>query len=178
MNTFFIILAVIAGIIILLLLLGLVAPKGYTIEREIIINKPTNDVFHYIKHLKNQDHYSKWVMMDPDMKKDFRGTDGNVGFVYAWDGNKKAGKGEQEIKGIVEGQKLDVEVRFIKPFEGVAKTPFTTEAVNGSQTKVKWGMSSQLKYPMNIMLLFMNFDKMLGKDIQLSLVTLKGILEK
>lgn len=55
--------------------------------------------------------------MDPNMKKDFRGTDGTVGFVYAWDGNKKAGKGEQEIKKITEGERVDVEVRFEKPLK-------------------------------------------------------------
>jgi len=178
MNTIIIILSVIAGIIALLLLLALFTKKGYTIEREITINKPKTEVFNYLKHLKNQDHFSKWVMMDPDLKKDFRGTDGTVGFVYAWEGNKKAGKGEQEIKKISEGERLDVEVRFIKPFEGIAYTPFTTETLQPDQTKVKWGMSSQLKYPMNIMMLFMNFDKILGKDIEASLFNLKGILEK
>lgn len=178
MNTIIMILFVIAGIIALLLLLALFTKKSYTIEREIAINKPKTEVFNYLKHLKNQDHYNKWVMMDPQLKKEFRGTDGTEGFVYAWEGNKKAGKGEQEIKRIKEGEKLDVEVRFIKPFEGIANTPFTTETLQPGQTKVKWGMSSQLKYPMNIMLLFMNFDKILGKDLEVSLGNLKNILEK
>jgi hypothetical protein len=35
-----------------------------------------------------------------------------------------------------------------------------------------------MKYPMNAMLLFMNMDKMLGKDQETSLVSLKNILEK
>jgi uncharacterized protein YndB with AHSA1/START domain len=177
MNIVIIILLVIAGIIVLLLLLALFVRKSYTIEREITINKPRNEVFNYIKHLKNQDHYNKWAMTDPGKKKDFRGTDGTVGFVYAWDGNKKAGKGEQEIMRIVEGERLDVEIRFVKPFEAVGNTPFITEALPGNQTKVKWGMSSRLKYPMNIMLL-MNLEKMLGKDLQTSLGNLKRILEK
>lgn len=178
MNIIIIILLVIAGIIALFLVLALFAKKGYTIEREITINKPKGEVFNYIKHLKNQDHYSKWVMMDPNLKKDFRGIDGTPGFVYAWEGNKKAGKGEQEIKRIAEGERMDVEVRFIKPFEGIANTPFITEAVNGNQTKVKWGMSSRMKYPMNVMLLFMNFDKILGADLEVSLGNLKTILER
>ncbi len=114
--------------------------------------------------------------MDPNMKKDFRGTDGTVGFVYAWDGNKNAGKGEQEIKNITEGERVDVEVRFEKPFEGIATAPIITEAVSENQTKVKWGMKGKSKYPMNFMNLFMN--NMLGKDLETSLTTLKSILEK
>jgi hypothetical protein len=178
MNIIITILLVIGAIIILFLLVALFSKKGYAIEREVIINKPIQDVFNFIKHLRNQERFSKWVMMDPNMKKDFRGSDGNVGFVYAWDGNKKAGKGEQEITRIFEGKRVDIEVRFIRPFEGIAQTPFTTESVASDKTRVKWGMATTLKYPMNVMLLFMNMDNILGKDIQSSLVTLKGILEE
>jgi hypothetical protein len=35
-----------------------------------------------------------------------------------------------------------------------------------------------MKYPMNIMLLFMNMDEMLGKDLETGLVNLKAVMEK
>ncbi|MEO6454052.1 MAG: SRPBCC family protein, partial [Ginsengibacter sp.] len=124
------ILLVIAVFIAILLIAALFIDKSYSIEREITINKPRHEVFDYVKHLKNQDNYSKWIMLDPDMKKEFRGMDGNVGFVYAWDGNGDAGKGEQEIKGITEGERIDVEVRFERPMQGIAFTPIVTEAVS------------------------------------------------
>jgi hypothetical protein len=56
-------------------------------------------------------------------EKSVRGTDGMVGFVYARGGNDQAEKGEQEIKNITEGERIDVEVRFIKPFEGIVNAP-------------------------------------------------------
>lgn len=37
-------------------------------------------------------------MLDPNMEKEFKGTDGTVGFIYGWNGNKEGGEGEQEIK--------------------------------------------------------------------------------
>lgn len=166
----------VGALIILLLIVALFVKKQYAIEREITINKSKAEVFGFIKHLKNQDQYSKWVQTDPNMEKDFRGTDGTVGFVYAWNGNKKAGEGEQEIKFIKEGEKLEVEVRFIRPFVSVAQTPFTTEAVSANQTKVKWGMRGANPYPLNLMNLFMS--GMLGKDLEISLINLKTILEK
>ena len=178
MNTLLVILVVIAILIALLLIVALFSKKEYTLGREITINKPKQVVFDYVKLLKNQDHYSKWVMMDPNMKKDFKGTDGTVGFIYAWDGNKQAGKGEQEIKQLREGERIDMEIRFERPFKGVAETYMTTENAGGNQTKVKWVFGSKLKYPMNLMLVFMNMDKLLGKDMETSLTTLKGILEK
>lgn len=166
----------VVGFIALLLIIALFVQKEYTIEREITINKSNNEVFSYLKHLKNQEKYSKWVMTDPNMKKDYRGTDGTVGFVYAWNGNDQAGQGEQEIKEITEGKKIDIEVRFIRPFESIAKTPFTTEAISENQTKVKWGMTGGNPYPLNLMHLFM--DDVLGKDLEVSLTNLKTILEK
>lgn len=177
MNILILILLILASIIALLLIIALLVKKEYAIEREIIIHKSRQEVFDYIKFLRNQDYYSKWVMTDPAMKKDFIGTDGTVGFVYAWDSqNKNAGKGEQEIKNIIEGEKLDVEVRFERPMTSTARTPMTTETLSGNQTKVKWGMEGKNKYPMNLMNLFI--DNLLGKDLEISLTNLKSILEK
>ena len=82
---------------------ALFVSKEYATERQITINKPETEVFSYIRQLKNQDNYSVWAMADPNMKTEFTGTDGTPGFIYAWDGNDKAGKGEQEIKGLTEG---------------------------------------------------------------------------
>jgi uncharacterized membrane protein len=176
MNILIKILIGIGALITLLLIVALFVKKEYTIEREITINKPKTEVFNYVKHLKNQDNYSNWVMQDPAMKKEFRGMDGTVGFVYAWDSNKKnAGKGEQEIKNIKEGERVDVEVRFQKPFQGVATAPIITEGMSANQTKVKWAMNGKSKYPLNFMNLFM--DNMLGKDLEASLNNLKTILE-
>jgi len=42
---------IIAGIIVVVLLLAIVAPKQYTLQRSIIINKPREDVFDYVKYL-------------------------------------------------------------------------------------------------------------------------------
>lgn len=171
------ILLIVLIIIAIPFIIALFVNKEYTIQREITINKPKQEVFNYVRYLKNQDHYSKWVMTDPNMKKDFRGTDGTPGFVYAWDSkNKNAGKGEQEIKSITEGEKVDIEVRFEKPMQGIAYTPIETEAISENQTKVTWGMHGRSSYPMNIMNLFM--DNMLGKDLETSLKNLKSILEK
>lgn len=179
MNILIKILIVIVSIIILLLIIALFTKKEYSLERGITINKPKQAVFDYIKLLKNQDYYSKWVMTDPNMKKDFSGTDGTVGFKYAWDSNmKEAGKGEQTITSITEGEKVNCLVHFIKPFEGDANTYITTTALSPNQTKVTWGFSSKMAWPMNLVMLFVNFEKVLGKDLETSLNNLKNILKK
>lgn len=53
-----------------------------------------------------------------------------------------------------------------------------TESSGAAETLVKWGISSSMKYPANIMLLFMNMEKMIGNDLETGLSNLKTILEK
>ncbi len=176
MKIVFVILISVVVLIALLLIIAFFVKKEYAIQREITINKSSAEVYNYIRFLRNQENYSKWVMADPGMKKDFSGADGTKGFVYAWDSdNKNVGKGEQEIVKLVEGKRVDTEIRFIKPFEGIATTSMTTEVMSPDITRVVWGMQGVNKYPMNIMNPFM--DNLLGKDLQLSLDHLKNILE-
>ena len=166
-------------LVVILLIVALFAKKDYDVEKEIVINKPRQEVFNYIKFLKNQNNYSKWATMDPGMKKEYRGADGTVGFVSAWDSDQKeVGKGEQEIKKITDGKRIDYELRFIKPFESTEQTYMATDAVSENQTKVKWGFNGRMNYPMNLMLLCMNMEKMVGDDLQTGLNNLKNIVEK
>jgi hypothetical protein len=116
--------------------------------------------------------------MDPNMKTVFTGTDGTEGFVSAWESeNKNVGKGEQEIQKIVEGERLDYEIRFIKPFNSTNWAFITTTRINDNQTLTHWEFSAKMKYPMNLMLVFMNMEKMIGNDLEKGLQNLKVILE-
>jgi len=170
---------VLAGIVAVILIVAAISPKGYSLQRNIVINRSVEEVFKYIVHLKNQDYYSKWVMTDPNMRKTFTGTDGQPGFIYAWDSDmKQAGKGEQEILSVVHNQELRYEVRFIKPFAGIAPSYIITNAIAENATNVTWGFASKMPYPMNIVLLFMNMENMLGNDMNVSLNNLKVILER
>lgn len=179
MNILVTILLIIIGLVVLLLIIALFTKKDYVIEREVVVRKPRKDVFDYVKLIRNQDFYSKWVMSDPNMKKTFSGTDGTPGFIYAWDSDQKdTGKGEQEIKQVANNEKIATEIRFERPFRNVSQALMAVNDIGGNQTNVKWSFASSMKYPMNAMLLFIDFEKILGKDMEASLARLKGILEK
>jgi len=171
------------GIIVLVIIaipfiIALFVEKSYDVEREVIINKPKNEVFNYIKYLKNQNFYSKWAQMDPDMIKTYRGTDGEVGFVSAWNSqNEDVGKGEQEIIAIKEGYRIDFELRFLEPFESTEPAFMVTESIDKNTTKVVWGFSGHMDYPMNLMLLMIDFEQVIGDDLQTGLNNLKVIQE-
>ena len=174
-----IILYILAVLILLIVLLATIAPKKYDVSRSIIINKPIGDVFQYIKYVKNQDFWGPWNQRDPDMKKRYTGEDGTVGFVSAWESNhKQVGSGEQEITSIVENVKMESELRFLKPWKSVSNGYINVYEDKNNATKVVWGFHGTNKVPMNIMMLFFNMDKAVGKDFEEGLASLKTILEK
>lgn len=176
MNTIITILLVVAGIIALLLFIALFMKREHYVKREIIINAPRQKVFDYVKLLKNQDEFNKHAMAAPDRKREFKGTDGTIGYIYAWSGDKNAGVGEKEIMNIIEGKRIETEIRFVKPMAATASIIMETESLSDNQTKVSWSNAGTLKYPLNIMIPMM--EKMLPKDMDTSLSTLKTILEK
>jgi hypothetical protein len=176
MNIIITILLVVAGIIALLLIIALFMKREHYVKREIIINAPVQKVFDFLKLLKNQDKFNKWAKADPDRKWEFKGTDGTVGFIISWSGNKKAGVGEKEIMNIIEGKRIETQIRFVKPMATTADVIMETESLSHNQTKVYMSNAGTLKYPMNIFIPMA--EKNFPKDMDSSLSTLKNILEK
>jgi hypothetical protein len=181
MSTIVIVLLAFAGIIALLLIIAIFMRKKHYVNREIIINAPTQKVFDYLRLLKNQEQFNKWAKAGKDRKEETRGTDGTVGFIYSWSGNKNAGQGEKEIMSIVEGKRIETEIRFVKPMRISASVIMETESVSApnshvDQTKVNLINTGVLNFPLNIMIPM--FEKNFAKDMDASLLTLKNILEK
>lgn len=171
-----------AAIIVLFVLAiasaAIFTPTHCKVEREITINKPREEVFDYVRSIKSQNEWGPWYKKEPTMKQDFRGTDGEVGFVSHWKGqNPDVGEGEQEIKRVVPNERVETELRFIQPFESKADAYLVTEPVGLAQTRVRWGFDTEMPRPMNVMLLFVSMDEMVGPDFESGLSTLKAILE-
>ncbi|MES1225503.1 MAG: SRPBCC family protein [Bacteroidota bacterium] len=176
MSVLFTFLLVIAIILAFILLLGLFMRKEHFVKRDIIINAPNQIAFDFLRFLENQEKFNKYAMKEAERKKEFKGTDGTVGFIFSWSGKKDAGVGEKEIMSLEEGKKIVTEIRFIKPMKISASVIFETESLSDQQTKVSFTNSGILKYPFNIRIPM--FEKNFGKDMNESLVMLKNILEK
>jgi len=160
-NILFVILALIA----LILIVALFAPKEFVGKSEILINKPQQEVYDYIKFLKNQDNYGTWNQMDPNMQKSYEGTDGTVGFTYAWQSDEwMVGNGKQVITNL-DGQKMETDLFFADSNEA-AKSVLSTTNQGENQTLVKWQVSGESPYPWNIMNLFFNMDGEFDKGLE------------
>lgn len=171
------------GIIMLgLLLVGgilaAIAPTDVHVEREIVIDRPTEAVFAQLRPVKNHETWSPWFKLDPNLKKEYQGEDGTVGFVMSWSGNDEVGAGEQEITKIVDGERIDYELRFKRPMEGTNTAYLITEPTGPDRTKVRWGMDGKMPVPFNVMCMVMGMRAMLAADFDKGLADLKQHLEK
>ena len=111
------------------------------------------------------------------MKQSTEGTDGEIGFISRWEGNKDVGSGEQELKKLVNNEEVITEIRFFKPWQSQADGYFRMKDADANQTEVTWGFTGSNKIPWNIFMLFMNMDKAVGKDFNEGLTELKKTLE-
>ena len=57
MNIF---LYIAGGVVLLIVILAVIAPKSYEVNRSVAINKTVPEVFMYLKYLNNRDHWSPW----------------------------------------------------------------------------------------------------------------------
>lgn len=163
-------------IIVLLLIVALFIPNDYTVSVSTLINKPKAEVFDYVKNIKNQEKYSVWVMQDPNIKMDYTGEDGTVGFKASWNSkDDNVGEGSQQIKAISDGR-IDVDLHFERPMKGDDKAATIVEKVSENQTKVTNEFYGHAAYPMNLMSII---GKKFITDAQIqNLANLKKILEE
>lgn len=166
----------IAGIMALMLIVALFTPKEYTVSVTETINKPKQDVVNYVSVLRNQEQYSELVKADPNLHPEIVGTDGTVGAIQKWNSKEdNVGEGEQEITSLTP-DKMDVDLRFKRPFEGNAKAAYIFKASAEAQTEITAEFYEKSRFPINLMSYFIG-KKMIEKTQKKNLKNLKSILE-
>jgi len=175
---------VIAGIAIVLavaiavvLVLAATRPDTFRIERSATINAPADRIFAVLSDFRQWTGWSPWEHRDPALKRNFSGAERGKGAIYGWEGNKDVGTGRMEILEANTPSKLVIKLDFLKPFEAHNTAEFTM-LPQGNATNVHWVMRGPAPFLSKVMQVFMNFDKMIGKDFEAGLANLKQLTEK
>ncbi len=167
---------ILVALVVLIILLGIIAPKKYSVERSVIINSPRHLVFAYASYWRNWQTWTPWTELDPAVKVTIEGVDGEKGASYKWIGDK-TGTGEMLNTGVKEDEEIGYHLHFIEPMESKADGYIRLTENNGG-TKVSWSMYGEDPFPWNILMLFMSMDKMIGTDFEKGLEKLKELSEK
>jgi len=167
---------VLSSVIAAILIVAAFMSKDFKIEKEIVIKQSKPQVFHYLKMIKNENSWNPWIKKDPNIVQNYKGEDGNVGFVASWSGNREVGVGEVEIISIIPDEKIDMELRFAKPMKAINKASYKVESVGEKETKVTWTMTGRTEFPLNLICHFM--QKNVNQEFENGLNNLKEILEE
>ena len=168
---------VLAVAIVVILILAATKPDTFRIERSSTINAPAEKIFAVLSDFHQWGGWSPWETKDPDMKRTYSGAERGRGAVYGWEGDKNVGTGRMEILEANAPSKLAIKLDFFRPFEAHNTAEFTM-LPQGNATNVHWVMHGPATFMSKVMGVFMNFDKMVGKDFEAGLANLKKITEK
>jgi effector-binding domain-containing protein/uncharacterized protein YndB with AHSA1/START domain len=169
------ILYIVGGILALALIVAIFLPKSGRVERSVLIKAPKEVIWEKLKDLNSFKTWSPWNVLDPSMKVTIEGAVG-VGQKYSWVGNDQVGSGSMEVKALDEMKRVDIEVKFLKPWESTSPS-WTTMNDSADGVAVTWGFDWKMSYPMNVMCLFMNMDKMVGDKYAEGLENFKKMCE-
>ena len=166
---------------VLVLIAALFVKQEFKVEKEIVINKPKQVVFDYIKSLENQNSYSIWLIGDSNLQQDLHGIDGTTGFALEWKyvkGNQQQVVFKEKIKNITKGQRIEYELHLWKTLQTDFNSYMITDSVTDSTTRVRWGATRRISYPFNLQRLSMSMEDSIGNYLDKSLFNLKDVLEK
>jgi hypothetical protein len=150
---------------------GFFLPKTYSVSRSAVINAPDSVLYKNISDFNEFLTWNPWMKKEPSAKTVVSGTPSQPGHKYTWEG-KETGSGSMTIKTVTPNSLIDIDLRFVKPFESQADTKFAITA-DGTGNKVTWTMSGENNLMGKWMCLFMDMDSMVGKDFEEGLKSLK-----
>jgi carbon monoxide dehydrogenase subunit G len=164
-------------VIAVILVVATTKPDIFRFERTASIKAPPEKIFPLINDFHKWGPWSPYEKKDPAMKRTYSGAASGKGAAYEWEGNNEVGKGRVVITDTSPPSKVVIKLDMIKPFEGHNIVEFTLEP-KGDVTNVTWAISGTANYISKVMCVFVNMDKMAGKDFEVGLASLKALAEK
>jgi hypothetical protein len=160
----------------IVLFLAAAKPDTFSVRRATTVKATAEKIFPLINDFHQWGIWSPYEGRDPAMKRSYNGSPNGVGAIYGWDGNKNIGSGRMEILEASAPAKIVIKLDFFKPFEAHNTAEFTM-LPQGDATNVTWVMHGPASLMSKLMQVFMNLDRMVGKDFETGLANLKRLTE-
>jgi hypothetical protein len=170
------VLAVLAGGVTALVAYAASKPGEFRVQRRARLAAPPRDIVPHLDDFRAWAAWSPWEKLDPAMQRTYGGPARGVGATYAWDGNKKAGAGRMEITRSDE-QAVGMTLDFTRPMRASNVTEFALTPVDGG-TEVVWTLTGSNDLMAKLFGVFVNMDKLVGRDFEAGLASLKAVSER
>jgi hypothetical protein len=159
-----------AGVVVVM-----VQPSTYRVERSAEIAAPAEILWGEITDFYRWKAWNPWEKMEPGQKISVSGTPGELGHSSTWAG-EKTGQGSMTIASMEKPKHLDIHLDFRKPLASEAKTTFDL-VPNGEKVKVTWAMEGKNSFVGKFFGLVMDMEGMIGSAYEQGLSDLKAVAE-
>ncbi|CAA9412105.1 MAG: hypothetical protein AVDCRST_MAG64-2427 [uncultured Phycisphaerae bacterium] len=167
-------LIVVAVVVAVLVFLIARQPSTFKVVRSAAVPGPPEDLFEHVNDLRSWEAWSPWAKRDPTMRQTYDGPPAGVGATSEWSGNREVGAGRMTITESVPHERVGLRLDFLKPFAATHTAEFTF-APDGDRTVVTWSMSGDKIFASRVICLFMDMDKMIGRDFEQGLAALAAL---
>ena len=147
----------------------------FEVVRTATVDAPRDHVHGLIDDFHHWRAWSPWEDVDPALRREYSGPAAGVGARYAWEGNRKAGKGSMEIIDSTP-DRIGLRLRFEKPWKADNEVAFELSPV-GDATAVTWRMRGTNRGIAALFGKVMSMDKLVGRDFEKGLARLKRTAE-
>ncbi|GAB3255460.1 SRPBCC family protein [Chitinimonas naiadis] len=168
---------VVVVVLVAILVAAASRPDTFRFERSIVISAPPEKAYELIADMRRWVEWSPWERLDPQLKRAHSGAPSGEGAIYEWDGNNKVGAGRMEILEAEPPVRLLIKLDFLRPFKANNMAEFLLQQ-QGGQTTLTWAMFGPSNFMSKLMGIFISMDKMLGKDFDAGLASLKFLAER
>ena len=167
---------IVAAVILVLGIVIATRPASFRVERSATVAAPPSEVFGYVNDFRRWKSWSPWEGLDPNLQRNYSGAPAGKGAVYDWSGNNKAGVGRMTIVDVVPNERIEIDLKFMKPFKAENTCVFTFRPA-GNNTHVNWKIYGPNTTMGKVMTLFGGMEKFVGKDFEKGLGNLAAVAQ-
>jgi uncharacterized protein YndB with AHSA1/START domain len=169
------VLAGVGAIALTLVLVGLLVPSKFRVERSIQINAPADRIYDYVVEPRKWKEWSVWARRDPQMRIVYSGPPFGMGARWSWE-SRTEGSGTMEFTRVEPNRRVDYALFF--PQFNLRSTGTLALEPAGAATRVTWTNGGDVGGNPLKHYLAAAMDHMVGPDFQQGLVNLKALAEK
>lgn len=151
-------------------------PDTFRVQRAMTINAPADKLVGILTDLRRGAEWSPYEKKDPAMKKTFSGPANGPGAKLAWDGNSDVGAGSLTVADVTPS-KVTLNLAMTRPMNANNVVEYTF-APQGNATTMTWAMHGPMPLISKVICVFLNFDRMIGADMERGLKDLKTLAER
>lgn len=166
-----------AGLLVILVVIGLFLPASVHVERSITIDAPAASVYAIVSDFDRFNEWSPWYSLDPDARYTISESGTGEGASFAWESDKpEVGSGSQQIIELEEDRLVRVKLDFGP--QGVALASYILEPQADDRTRIIWTMDTDFGLDLIGRYVGLMFDAWVGSDYEKGLASLKALAEK